>query len=103
MSYQIKVVLLQQNVNNKNMCTYNISINDMLAQQARSAFIDDNALKDWMQKQLEIALNLLLERKAMANNDAPRVKHSHDDLMGILSKAPQKDYKRMHLSEKYGV
>lgn len=34
------------------MCTYNITLNDSLVAQARSAFADDEALHQWLQKRL---------------------------------------------------
>lgn len=85
------------------MCTYNLSVNDVLIEKARSAFSDDNALKEWLQKQLDAALNVLVNKNSSVHNPAPRLKHNHDDLMGILSDAPNKDYKRMYLNEKYGL
>lgn len=85
------------------MCTYNLSVNDVLIEQARSAFNDDNALKEWLQKQLDTALHVLVNKNSSIDNPTPRLKHKHDDLMGILFDTPNKDYKRMHLNEKYGL
>lgn len=43
------------------MCTYNITLNDTLVEKVRPAFADDNALQQWMQEQVAVALEHFLE------------------------------------------
>ena len=38
------------------MCTYNITLNDQLVEQARSSFDSDSALATWLQQQVEMLL-----------------------------------------------
>lgn len=49
--FEKKVVSLQHQLSNK-MCTYNITLNDSLVEQARSVFANDDALQQWLQKRL---------------------------------------------------
>ena len=43
------------------MCTYSITLNDMLIEKARPAFADENALQQWLQEQVSIALEKFIE------------------------------------------
>ena len=43
------------------MCTYSITLNDMLIEKARPAFDDENALQQWLQEQVSIALEKYIE------------------------------------------
>ena len=43
------------------MCTYSITLNDMLIEKARPAFADENALQQWLQEQVSIALEKYIE------------------------------------------
>ena len=38
------------------MCTYNITLNDQLVEQARSSFASEKALTVWLQQQVEALL-----------------------------------------------
>lgn len=54
----------------------------------------------WMQEQITI---LLTRYVPTSENKEERHCRKHDSLMGIISGAPDLDYKRMHLSDKYDV
>lgn len=41
------------------MCTYNFSLDDILIERVKPAFRDDSSIHNWMQKQLENALEKL--------------------------------------------
>lgn len=40
----------------KNMCTYNLTLNDTLIEKARPAFTDDSAFQHWLQEQVSAML-----------------------------------------------
>ena len=59
------------------MCTYNISLNDALVEQARPAFPDETALQQWMQEQISAALERFLsKRKEVESEQKAMVKES---------------------------
>ncbi|MBR0178380.1 MAG: hypothetical protein IJQ11_13255 [Bacteroidales bacterium] len=49
------------------MCSYNITLNDALVEEVRPAFPNDDALRQWLQQQIE---SMLLEMKAQAEKRA---------------------------------
>lgn len=78
------------------MCTFNIAIDDQLVTSARLAFRDEKSMTAWIEEQITVLLNNHV-------NNAERRPRKHDALMGILSDAPDTDYRRSHLREKYGI
>ena len=51
------------------MCTYYITLNDSLVAQARPAFANDDALQQWLQKQLTDYATYILTMSAHASED----------------------------------
>lgn len=82
------------------MCTFNIALDDQLVNTARSSFLSMEEMTAWVEEQIAI----LLRNHAMSSpKEKLRKARKHDELMGIISIDSEKDYKRVHLSEKYGV
>lgn len=82
------------------MCTFNIALDDVLVSTARSSFPDDESMTLWMEEQIT---DLLRKYTVQANTEHLRRPRKHDALMGVIADAPELDYKRMHLKDKYGV
>lgn len=51
----------------KDMCSYNITLNDSLVEKVRPAFADDQALTLWLQQQIEVLLNYYVRQKTQHN------------------------------------
>lgn len=45
------------------MCTYNITLNDVLVEKARPAFADDKALQRWLQEQISVMLERIINEQ----------------------------------------
>lgn len=82
------------------MCTFNIVLDDELVKTARKSFSNEDSMTAWMEEQITA---LLTRYVPTSENKAERRQRKHDSIMGIISGAPDLDYKRMHLSDKYGV
>lgn len=82
------------------MCTFNLAIDDELVNTARKAFPNEKEMTLWLEKQVSD----LLDRVSVSKKITKTQKiHRHDALRGILKDAPDLDYKRIHLDEKYGI
>ncbi|MBQ0073340.1 MAG: hypothetical protein KBT34_04015 [Prevotella sp.] len=46
---------------------------------------------------------ILMDYVSKTETKSVRIPRKHDALMGVLSGAPEIDYKREHLKEKYGL
>lgn len=82
------------------MCTFSISLDDKLVNSARMSFRDDSSLTLWMEEKISA---ILMDYVSETEAKSKRVPRKYDALMGILSGVPEKDYKREHLKEKYGI
>lgn len=82
------------------MCTFNLAIDDDLVDNARSAFTNKEAMTSWLEDQISDLLEQISIEKEELKERKP---HKHDVLRGILRNAPDLDYKRIHLEEKYGI
>lgn len=82
------------------MCTFNISLDDQLVNTARSTFLNMEGMTTWMENQITV----LLRKHAMSlEGTSVRESRKYDALMGVISMDGDKDYKRIHLREKYDV
>lgn len=73
------------------MCTYNISIDDVLLERVRPAFADEESIGKWMQSQIVSILQQMIEDRSQST---VRPKLSQR-LRGIASHAPKDfDYKK---------
>lgn len=82
------------------MCTFNIALDDQLVNTARLSFLNMEEMTAWMEDQITV----LLRNHTSSSEELPiRKTRKHDALMGIISMDSEKDYKRIHLREKYGV
>ena len=52
------------------MCTYNITLNDVLVEKARPAFDDEQALQRWIQEQVSKALESVVAKHAETEQHA---------------------------------
>ena len=52
------------------MCTYSITLNDALVEEARPAFPDENAFQSWLQAQVVAALECLVKSHSTSNQRA---------------------------------
>lgn len=52
------------------MCTYNITLNDVLVEKARPAFNDEQDLQQWMQEQVSKALESFVAKHAETEQHA---------------------------------
>lgn len=68
------------------MCTYNISLNDALVEQARPAFPSQEAITAWMQQQVERMLRQIAVKTI--SPDAPRRKVVVSERIKALSNVP---------------
>lgn len=82
------------------MCTFRISLDDKLVNSARMSFHDDNRMTLWMEETISA---ILMDYVSKTETKSVRIPRKHDALMGVLSGAPEIDYKREHLKEKYGL
>lgn len=82
------------------MCTVNIAIEDKLIDTARLSFGNEKSMKKWLEEQVTALLRSRLSYNETKTKRAPR---KHDALMGIINNDINLDYKRLHLSEKYGI
>ena len=73
------------------MCTYNISIDDVLLERVRPAFADEESIGKWMQSQIVSILQQMIEDRSQSTV-RPRLSQR---LRGIASHAPKDfDYKK---------
>ena len=73
------------------MCTYNISIDDVLLERVRPVFADEESIGKWMQSQIVSILQQMIEDRSQST---VRPKLSQR-LRGIASHAPKDfDYKK---------
>lgn len=89
------------------MCTYNISIADSLAQQARETFGNNEDMSMWMQQQIEhLLIQYVMKEKSRKQRKADSVNHKHalSEFRGILeSKESFSKVREDYISEKYGI
>ena len=81
------------------MCTFNIALDDKLVNTARSSFLNIEEMTAWMEEQITV---LLRNYATSSEKLSVRKARKHDALMGVISVDSEKDYKRIHLREKYG-
>lgn len=82
------------------MCTFNISIDDELAAQAKANFDGEQALVDWMRTSIQALLRERLSQRQVEDLTAKR--QAIDNLMGVLGPDTGSDYRKMYYEEKYG-
>lgn len=89
------------------MCTFNIALDDKLVDTAKASFLNVDEMTAWMEDQITVLLRnhaISTERAKIDSAELNHRKaHKHDALMGIIYSDTEKDYKRIHLREKYGV
>lgn len=89
------------------MCTYNISITDSLAQQARASFGSNEVMSMWMQQQIEhLLVQYVMKEKSRKQKRTDSVSHKHalSEFRGILdSKDSVSQVREDYISEKYGI
>ena len=71
---------------NKNnlMCSYNITLSDTLVEKVRPSFADDNALRLWLQKQLETFLLNYYVRQEPRRNTSTNDQSIPDEVLRLL-------------------
>ena len=89
---QEKGVSLQQElIYKKDMCTYNITVDDKLMEKVRPVFTDNEAIGNWMQSQI----NLLLTRMAFGlEKESTKKEPLSKRLRGIAQAPLGFDYKK---------
>lgn len=84
------------------MCTFDLSFNNALVDSIRPAFKDDNAIKEWMQHQLELLMAQL--KVSQTNPQNASYHHSLSHLRGIGTTGQSIEQIRdEYYKEKYGV
>lgn len=84
------------------MCTFDLSFNNALVDSIRPAFKDENAIKEWMQHQLELLMAQLVTMQSESRNVSYHHSLSHLRGIGATGKSIEQ-LRDEYYSEKFGV
>lgn len=70
------------------MCSYNITLDDTLVEKVRPSFSDDNALKLWLQRQMEdLLLDYYVAQLEAKSTTTPPCQYTEEEVVRRVLKA----------------